>query len=48
MKKFYSETTFLHQQYILDPDKSIEEIISEFSKNNKFNVEMYNLLVLGN
>ena len=47
MKKFYSESTFFHQRYILDPDKTIEQIISEFSKNNKLDIINYNLVVLG-
>ena len=46
MKKFYSESTFLQQKYILDPEKTIEQIISEFSKKNKFEIINYNLVVL--
>ena len=47
MKKFYSESVFLLQQYIFDPDKTVEEIISNFSKNNKFDIIEYNLVALG-
>ena len=47
MKKFYSESTFLNQPYILDPDKNVKQIISEFSKNNKFEIIDYKLIVLG-
>ena len=32
MKKFYSEVTLLNQSYILDQDKSISEVIKEFTK----------------
>ena len=46
MKKFYSESTFLNQKYILDSDKTISEILVEFSKNNKFEILDYKLLVL--
>ena len=46
MKKFYSESTFLNQKYILDPDKTISEILIEFSKNNKFEILDYKLLIL--
>ena len=46
MKKFYSESTFLHQQYILDPDKTISQVIDEFSSNNFFKVQEYKLDVL--
>ena len=33
MKKFYSEVTLLNQAYILDQDKTIKKIISEYSKS---------------
>ena len=46
MKKFYSESTFLNQKYILDPDKTILEILTEFSKKNKFEILDYKLLIL--
>ena len=46
MRKFYSESTFLNQKYILDPDKTISEILTEFSKNNKFEILDYKLLIL--
>ena len=46
MKKFYSESTLLNQNYILDPDKSIEQVINEFSKKNKFEILSYNLIEL--
>ena len=47
MKKFYSESTFMDQQYILDQDKSVNQIITEFSKNNKFEIIEYNLFAIG-
>jgi len=47
MKKFYSESTFLNQPYILDPDKDVKQTISEFSKNNDFQIIDYKLIVLG-
>ena len=46
MKKFYSESTFLNQKYILDPDKTVLEVLVEFSKINKFEILDYKLLVL--
>ena len=46
MKKFYSESTFLNQKYILDPDKSVSEVLNEFSKKNNFEILEYKLLVL--
>ena len=46
MKKFYSESTFLNQKYILDPDKTILEVLTEFSKKNKFEILDYKLLIL--
>ena len=47
MKKFYSESTLLHQKYILDPDKTIEQVLFEFSKKNKLDIIDYNLVFLG-
>ena len=47
MQKLYSESTFYDQQYILDSDKKVKQIISDFSKNNKFEVIDYQLVVLG-
>ncbi len=47
MQKFYSESTFLNQKYVMDPDKTVKEIVSEFSKNNKFDIIEYHLVVLG-
>ena len=47
MKKYFSESTLMNQQYILDPDFTIEKIISNFSANNDFNIIEYNLIALG-
>ena len=32
MKKFYSEVTLLNQSYILDQDKTINQVIEQYSK----------------
>ena len=32
MKKFYSEVTLLNQLYILDQDKTVKDVIDEYSK----------------
>ena len=45
MKKLYSEVTLLNQNYILDPDKTVNEIIQEQSKN-KFVILSFNILSL--
>ena len=47
MKKFYTESTFYNQNYILDTDKTIKQTIDDFSQKNKFDVVKYNLVVLG-
>ena len=47
MKKFFGETVLLNQQFILDPDKDIETLLSDFSKNNKFEIIEYNYMVIG-
>ena len=46
MKKFYSESTLLNQNYILDPDQTVDKIINEFSKKNNFEIINYNLVSL--
>ena len=46
MNKFYSESTLLNQNYILDPDLTVEKAINEFSKKNNFEVINYNLVSL--
>ena len=32
MKKFYSEVTLLNQTFILDQERTIKEVIKDFSK----------------
>lgn len=46
MKKFYSEFTLMNQKFIMDSEKTIEEIILEFSKKNKTSIVEYNLFVI--
>ena len=48
MRKYYSETTFLNQSYILDPEKNIRQVINDFSKNNEFKIKDYKLVSIGN
>ena len=47
MKKFYSEYTLMNQQFVLDPEKTIEKILSDFSINNKFEILKYKIIILG-
>ena len=47
MNKFYSESTLMNQQYILDPDNNVSQIIKSFSNTNNFEIIDYNLLILG-
>ena len=47
MKKFYSESVLMNQIYVLDNEKTINDVITFFSKNNKFEIINYNLVVLG-
>ena len=48
MKKFYSESTFMNQYYIMDSEKTIADILNNFSKKNKFKIINYYLVVLVN
>ena len=47
MKKFYSENTLLNQSFIMDTDKTITEIIFDFSQSNKFEILTYDSISLG-
>lgn len=47
MQKFYSESVLLNQQYILDPDKKVSQVIANFSEANNFVIMDYKLSVLG-
>ena len=46
MKKFYSESTLLNQQYVIDPDKTVKEVINNFSKQCKFQLIDYKLIMI--
>ena len=46
MKKFYSEVTLLNQSFVLDPDKSVKEVIDSNNKDKKFEIDMFNYLSL--
>ena len=46
MKKFYSEVTLLNQSFVLDPDKSVKEVINSNYKDKKFEIDMFNYLSL--
>ena len=46
MKKFYSEVTLLNQSFVLDPDKSIKEVINSNYKDDNFEINMFNYLSL--
>ena len=46
MKKFYSEVTLLNQKFVIDPDKTIKEVINDFNASNKFNLKKYGLISL--
>ncbi len=46
MKKFYSEVTLLNQNFVIDPDKTIQLAISEFKSSHKFDLKNYALMSL--
>ena len=46
MKKFYSESTLLNQNYVLDPEKSVKEIINSFPNEYSFKLIDYKLIDL--
>jgi len=46
MKKFYTEVTLLNQKFVIDPDKTIKEVIAEFNSTNKFELKNYTFVSL--
>ena len=46
MKKFYSEITLLNQSFVLDPDKSVKDVIYSNYKDDNFEIKMFNYLSL--
>ena len=46
MKKFYSEVTLLNQSFVLDPDKTIRQVIKDFNSSNNFDLKNYTLISL--
>ena len=46
MKKFFSEVTLLNQKFVIDPDKTIREVISDFNSSKKFQLINYALISL--
>ena len=46
MKKFYSEVTLLNQSFVLNPDKSVRDIIKTEYKDANFEIKMFNFISL--
>ena len=45
MKKYFSEVTLLNQSYILDQDKTVRDVINQFSKY-EYNLISFDLINL--
>ena len=46
MKKFYSEVTLLNQNFVIDPDKTVRSVISDYSNKYNFIIKSYNIISL--
>jgi len=46
MKKFYSDVTLLNQNFILDQEKSVKEVIDEYSDKYEFKLLKFKLVTL--
>ena len=46
MKKFYSEVTLLNQNFVMDTDKTVKEVINDFNLSNSFILQNYVLISL--
>ncbi len=46
MNKFFSEVTLLNQNYILDQDKKVSDVLQSFNKSHKFEIISFNIVNL--
>ena len=46
MQKYYSEITLMNQKYILDQDKTVNEVIDSYSKDFQYKVLSFNIVSL--
>ena len=46
MKKFYSEVTLLNQTYILDQEKTIKSLLSEYTKDYDYKILSFDIISL--
>ncbi len=46
MRKFYSDVTLLNQNYIIDPEKTVNQIVSEYKENYNFQITSFNIINL--
>ncbi len=46
MKKFYSEVTLLNQSFVLNPDKSVGEVIKDDYKEANFEIKTFDFISL--
>ncbi len=46
MKKFYSEVTLLNQNFVIDPDKTVNEAIKAFNVSGNFTLKDYTFISL--
>ena len=46
MKKFYSEVTLLNQSFVLNPEKSVGDIVKTDYKETNFEIKMFNFISL--
>ena len=46
MSKFFSEVTLLNQKYILDQDKAVKDVISDFSKKIEYEIVLFKIINL--
>ncbi len=46
MNKFYTDVTLLNQKFILDQEKTVKKVISDYSKDYDFKIKSYNIISL--
>lgn len=44
LEKFYADSVLLEQNFILDEEKKVKDIIAEFEKANNIKIELYNFV----
>tara|TARA_Y100001970_G_scaffold144696_1_gene177680 strand:+ start:856 stop:1770 length:915 start_codon:yes stop_codon:yes gene_type:complete len=46
MKKYFSEITLMNQSYVIEPEKTIQELVNEYMEKYDFNIKSFKIAIL--